>query len=676
MSNTLTTNKFRKHVGQQITESFNEPANNAYYLVSVKHTPYSNTDGDTYIPIAYDNISETNTKIYQEAIFGKKILSSDTSLMIPRKNWTSGTVYYAYDDTANNLFTSDFYASVDSGATYYVYKCLDNNFGATSTEQPSSTSESACNFITTADGYTWKLMYKLTEGVFEKFATDDYMPVETSANVSGNTVAGAIDVIKITYTGSDYISSFSGQFQADDVRTLIPTITGNTTTYRLGTSASVSSDFYVGSAIYISSGAGNGQIRNIVDYQPATRVITVNTAFTTPPDSTSEYLIAPKVTITGDGGGAEAYATVSSNSSVNNYISRVNMVSRGQGYTYATATITGNTGGVSNTATARAIIPPAGGHGTDAPAELGCNSVGFSVSFTTNESNYISTENDYRKVAILKDPLFDKVTFGVNNAIRTFTTGETISQIEYKTLTGTIAGNLTSTTIVGTGTEFSSLKANDYIIITDPVTTYVDIRQVSSVTNNTQMTVSANLSFNTSYGTLAHTDILCTAVKIGNTNPYVTCSNVEPKFTTNKYVIGMTSGAFGLVANIHLQDGKSFNSFNFFDNRTRIAYNSGSSTGTIPEDATVYQTDISLSNAYMHSANSTYVYITSEKGPINADPASPLLMSGGSNSYVLESTKYTSDIVKQSGDVLYIESNSPISRSDSQSETYRMIFKF
>jgi len=670
---TLVTNKLKEHIGDQFIESINEPANNVYYVVASKHTAY--TGGDSTVPQPEDSFRENDILIYDEAVFGKKVTSSDIMQMTSKYIWTSNTVYIPYDDSDGDLFDKQYYAAVDSGATYYVYKCLDNNRGVASNTSPgTNTSESACNFITTADGYTWKLMYSMPEATFEKFATDDYMPVVTSANVAGNTVSGAIDVIKITNTGSNYVATLTGQFQVDDLRSAIPTTAGNTTTYRLTSSASSNTDFYVGSALYISAGTGGGQIKNIVDYNAATRVAVVNSSFTTAPDSTSTYLVAPNVAVTGDGSGAAAYATVSSNASVNNFISKINIVTRGSGYTYSSAAVSGNTGGVANNASVRVIIPPTGGHGKDSPTELGAKATGISVSFNTSEGGFISTENDFRKISILKDPLFQYVTLTLGSEVGTFSSGETVYQVDYKTLVGTISGNTTTVNIVGVSTELDkALKNNDYVYITDSITGTSCIRTVSGIVNATAISLNDELPFVTAFAKIAHASITAIGVKSGNSSPYLTMSNCQPKFVTGKLVIGASSGAVANVTAIDVNE-KNYNNWLTFDNRSRIAYTS--SSGSMPEDAVVYQTDMSLSNAIFHSANATFVFLTADRGPINADPADILLENAGAATYTLGSVKYVPDLVKGSGKVLYIESNTPISRSNSQSETVKLIIKF
>jgi len=96
----------------------------------------------------------------------------------------------------------------------------------------------------------------------------------------------------------------------------------------------------------------------------------------------------------------------------------------------------------------------------------------------------------------------------------------------------------------------------------------------------------------------------------------------------------------------------------------------------MPEDAQVYQVTLAESNAYFHSANSTHVFLTSEKGSIAATAVLPLVEVGGVSTFVLSTTKYSPDIQKHSGQVIYIENSEPISRSNSQSESFKVVLKF
>jgi len=312
--NNLITNSFKLHLSNQFLESFTESANTIYYLFVSNHLEYPIDDNT--IPVPLDNTKTVRRDITSNMIFGKRINISDATLMIKRSDWTANTVYDKYLDNSD-LYKKNYYATANAGSYYYVYKVLDNAGGAPSTVSPiSSTDESACNFITTGDGYKWKLMYKISSAQYDKFATPDYIPIIASDTVKASAVDGALDVIDITFPGSGYITNFTGQFRGTDLRDAIPILSGNTRTYRLGVDAATNSSFYTGSAIYLNNGTGSGQVRSIVDYDSLTRVIVVNTAFSTPPDATTSYVISPAVQITGDGISAQAYATISSNATV------------------------------------------------------------------------------------------------------------------------------------------------------------------------------------------------------------------------------------------------------------------------------------------------------------------------------------------------------------------------
>ena len=66
---------------------------------------------------------------------------------------------------------------------------------------------------------------------------------------------------------------------------------GTSTTITLKSTASATDDVYNGMYVTITSGTGSGQIRLIEDYVGSTKVATVATAWTTAPDSTSNYSV-------------------------------------------------------------------------------------------------------------------------------------------------------------------------------------------------------------------------------------------------------------------------------------------------------------------------------------------------------------------------------------------------
>jgi hypothetical protein len=122
----------------------------------------------------------------------------------------------------------------------------------------------------------------------------------------------------------------------------------------------------------------------------------------------SAYGSAPSVTITGDGTGATANCTVSGG-----VVTAVTVTNPGSGYTTASVTFG------SGAAAATAIISPKGGHGADAVEELGGKYVMLNVRLDGNESNTLSTANEFRQVGIVRDPyLYGTSTRAVASSYR------------------------------------------------------------------------------------------------------------------------------------------------------------------------------------------------------------------------------------------------------------------
>ena len=269
----LVTNKFRIHNAKQFVEAFDEVSttsgaavsdssgllNTNMYLFIGKVTGWSD---DANPPSPTDSVANTHYENWRDMIAAKKITSSDVSHVIPRKNWTNNSNYFAFTDNAATLFSQDFYVMTTD---YNVYKCLSNSdtnssgsVAGTSTVQPTGTGTS---IISTADGFKWKFMYQISASDALKFVTPNYIPVdtvrrangllantndnapgqvqfdvETAAASSGN---GAIEVIHMTARG--------GQYQGETGNLSAAT---NTTTVTIAGTSISADDALVNSDIY------------------------------------------------------------------------------------------------------------------------------------------------------------------------------------------------------------------------------------------------------------------------------------------------------------------------------------------------------------------------------------------------------------------------------------------
>jgi hypothetical protein len=244
------------------------------------------------------------------------------------------------------------------------------------------------------------------------------------------------------------------------------------------------------------------------------------------------------------------------------------------------------------------VRPPKGGHGSNPEYELGASGLCISVSFANNETGTIPTENDFRSVGLLKDPLYSNVVFTVGSPSGAFGIGELVTQ-----------ANTNATGIV---TEWDSIST-------------------LSLTNVSGIFMTGNSSVN--------------------------------------YLTGADSMTTASVTSYQI-NGESKN-FNTFDQRFRYSFTP--IVGEFIADETVYQTDIALSNAVFHSNTSANIYLTHIKGTLNTGNTIIGVTSSASANLLYA---YPPDLVVGSGEVLYVENESPISRSNNQTETIKIILQF
>ena len=415
----IVTNKFRIHNAKQFVEAFDEVTftagaaitdasgllNTNMFLFIGKVTAWAD---DTVPPTPTDSVSNTVYNHWRDMIAAKKIGSTDVSHVAPRYNWTSGSNYFAYNHANNALFDQQFYVMTDD---YNVYKCLaNNNSGGTSTTKPSGTGTS---IITTADSYKWKFMYQISAARALKFVTPSYIPtqrvrkandaianttdssfqydVEIAANTSGN---GAIEIVHVDNTGSGYTFEV-GTVQGGHTET---TTTAKIVGSGLATDAIVDNDIYFTS----DSGSGvTGKGGTITDYQSGTQVVTWAPALASSnvPEDGAGYSIGPKVTITGDGHGANVRTTNTAAGAIGDIV----VVAGGNNYGNAVATVSTNAG---SSGSVTPVIGPRGGHGDDAIEELGGFFVMVNSRLEYGESGNFTTNNDFRKIGLLTQPLY------------------------------------------------------------------------------------------------------------------------------------------------------------------------------------------------------------------------------------------------------------------------------
>ncbi len=432
MSSVLT-NKFRIHNAKSFKEGFNEAEFTNIYTTIGKINPWLSTDiyaganentSDSNPPTPLDHV-QNEYEVWRNMFAAKKVQPNDVIHVIPRVDWESGKKYTQYSDTdaslvydiINNSTPKPFYVMTDE---FNVYKCLFNN-NEDSTVKPTGTSTIP---LPTSDGYIWKYMYTVSASSAFKFMTENFIPVQTleeqpaggSVCSSGNLQwevqeyaknygKGKIEVISRNYGesdsgGSGYISESGttvGSYNYDS-NSDVTEITVNGT-------LSKSDDYYNDMTVYFETEQLSFLIK---DFTTAVGV-NINDTIVLEGDASSiistSFKILPTVKIEGDGSGAVAIPIMGSPSlgSSTDQIDKVKILNGGSDYTSASVTFV-NANGVSNTdAKFDVMIPPVGGHGSDAIKELGGFFIMINTRFQYNEYDF-PVDNDYRQISLIRHP--------------------------------------------------------------------------------------------------------------------------------------------------------------------------------------------------------------------------------------------------------------------------------
>lgn len=413
-------------------------------------------DGTEIPPAPSDSDNDININ-FRYGIVAKQLSYSDASLVIPRINWTSNTVYNNY------LANTNFYVL---NSKDQVFKCLDNNNGVESLEEPElslSTTSLEQPFFETSDGYKWKYMYTITSSQKQKFFNEDWMPVVTNKFVNAAAKPGSIDIVTITNPGNNYVSGTlqdiitvtgdgTGAVLKANVSALSIPLTGtanisNTTVVVQGNSTNFLDEISVGQTINF----GN-ESRLIVSIDNNTS-LNVNSVFT---------LTQNEVTITKTGG----------------RVTDIVIQDRGQNYTYANLSFQDVEGGTGSDAAAEVLIAPHDGHGYDAVSELNANTIMFNVEFDRDESGILPVENDFRQIVLLQNPYeYETTTLATSDKYTLYT----------KVTVSPGIGDFNNDEIVYQGTSFDQATFVGSVV-------YFDEIQNQLYLNNVRGTISVNQS--------------------------------------------------------------------------------------------------------------------------------------------------------------------------------------
>lgn len=173
----IVTESLRKKLADDfLTEVNNGNDSNEYYIGIGKSDIYNETD--TVINPVRTLREQREARNNLQSV--KKVTAA--SFVIPRYNWTSGTIYSGFTDSTVGIPSNSYYVLTEDNEVYICLQQGRTSSGAanTSTVKPNFTDAgvSQNQAFETADGYRWKFLYSLSATRAANFLSSGYVPVE------------------------------------------------------------------------------------------------------------------------------------------------------------------------------------------------------------------------------------------------------------------------------------------------------------------------------------------------------------------------------------------------------------------------------------------------------------------------------------------------------------------
>ena len=386
---------------------------------------------------AISNTQVEKREFQRRAIFGNKVTEDNIRYMFYKNTWTSATVYDDFDDTQDILTTNSVVTVSNSEGDYEVFKCLENNNGGPSTQQPSFTGIDATSYeqIFTGDGYVWKYLFTVAAGDDVIFGTSDSLPLPYPSYGNANVIAAAKEdisqiIIENTQTNlfQEYVfgpttSPSTVSFQKIEQSTTSSNV-GDIrvrATPKSGFSLYTGNDAYRNMYLLQTNSNGDLTVYDVLSSSTPNSPnldidLKINTTNGNNPNyfKTDTFQLVPKINVTrstSTGTPCVAYGVIDQFGT----LKKVAFKNKGSEYKFATATLALPTSIATNytpsqAATLRCVVSPTGGHGSDMIYELGMSRLSVITNFS-GEDVAIPDANTYTKVGLIKNPSFTDSTF-------------------------------------------------------------------------------------------------------------------------------------------------------------------------------------------------------------------------------------------------------------------------
>jgi len=216
----IVTDPFKRKIAEDLLAEVQLSTDSNEFYIGIGKTDIYDSADTTAIPVRH-TFEERVGRGNLESI--KKVTAS--SIVATRNNWSSGTIYSAFNDKQEGYPTNAYYVITENNE---VYICLQQSRSATGAANPSTVLP---NFSTagatlhqafeTADGYRWKLLYSIGAGDATNFLTGALQPVNfitkdsascnttelQQLNIQNTTTPGQILGVEVVDGGNSYSSA-------------------------------------------------------------------------------------------------------------------------------------------------------------------------------------------------------------------------------------------------------------------------------------------------------------------------------------------------------------------------------------------------------------------------------------------------------------------------------------
>jgi hypothetical protein len=402
---TVLTNNFLYRIVKSVEEHFTKDGSSLYFFTG-RPLPWL----DEEEPEALVLSNEENISAKSNILGLKKVNDFDINIGFQKILWQTGRVYDAYTDI-QDLSQLNYYVVND---TNDVYKCIDNDNGSISTIQPSSKETSG--FIETGDGYIWKYMFSISDGLKRKFNNFNIYPVDLNQQVIDSAIPGTVDRVILTNGGTNYSCDSINQSQSLNYVPIFISGTGD----EISTATIKITNVFLntgGIANFTIEDEGTGYPTSQVTDRFVPVLIRPSAEGTSQEDFSYAYGIAQ---IDESGSGISALRIVDSGTNysvgeaelvvssafgygelINGVITDINLVANGQNYTIADAVIISDDG---SGAVIDPVVSPLLGHGSNPERELNARSLMFNVRLAYDEGDDFTISNDFRTIGLIEQP--------------------------------------------------------------------------------------------------------------------------------------------------------------------------------------------------------------------------------------------------------------------------------